>query len=133
MDSEGKITLDISTYFDPSKSWKKKKAGTDALLRHEQNHFDISEVYARMLVKKLKELELTNPKTAFQVITREYNKSNTESARKSVEYDKETNHGIIPEKQEEWNQKVKKMLEDTKDYSMKSLTLFIKKPGTAKN
>ena len=40
--------------FDPNTSWvRNPKTASEALLRHEQLHFDITEVYARLMRQKL--------------------------------------------------------------------------------
>lgn len=55
----GSLTLSIITYFKGFESYF--KVGKDSLfvLEHEQLHFDISELYARKVVKKIKE-EITS-------------------------------------------------------------------------
>ena len=46
-DSSGKIRFAIVSYFDPTKSWKKRRQPGTELLNHEQTHFNITELYAR--------------------------------------------------------------------------------------
>src|SRR3712207_4091713 len=43
------ISFTVSANFNKSTSWCKKDYRSEALLRHEQTHFDIAELYARKL------------------------------------------------------------------------------------
>ena len=43
------IHITTYSYFVPSESWVEKDAGTPELLRHEQGHFDLTELYTREL------------------------------------------------------------------------------------
>ncbi|MFC5048964.1 DUF922 domain-containing protein [Aquimarina hainanensis] len=54
---EGEIALDykVDSFCYPSQSWAKIGQRTDYLLNHEQLHFDISELHARILRKRLKD------------------------------------------------------------------------------
>ena len=123
--SQNEIRVNIATYFDPKKSWKQKKSISDNLLRHEQNHFDISEVYSRLLIKKLSGLEMNSLKTISNIIKKEYLQTNKEVKNISQEYDKETNHGKNKEQQEIWNNKVENLLSETKDFDLDSFTIIL--------
>jgi hypothetical protein len=48
-DANGNIMASIKAYFYPKDSWRKNSWIDDALLAHEQRHFDIVEWYARKL------------------------------------------------------------------------------------
>src|SRR5436190_4980330 len=48
-----KLYYDVNAYFIPNQSWFRTKSA--ALLRHEQLHFDIAELYARKVRKKISE------------------------------------------------------------------------------
>ena len=52
---DGKIIYKVQSYFEKNESWVKAEALTDHHLRHEQLHFDITELYARKLRKRLSE------------------------------------------------------------------------------
>ncbi len=43
----------VANTMDPRASWVRPGAATPALLDHEQHHFDLNEVYARMLVSAI--------------------------------------------------------------------------------
>jgi len=50
---DGHINYKIQAYFEKNDSWVKAEALTDHHLKHEQIHFDITELYARRLRKSL--------------------------------------------------------------------------------
>ena len=56
--SEAKIT--VRTLFDKTESWVKHEA--DYILKHEQLHFDIKELYSRKLRKAITEAQCNNIK-----------------------------------------------------------------------
>ena len=46
------IKINVFCNFYPQKSWYSKNDATDYILKYEQTHFDISELYKRILKKK---------------------------------------------------------------------------------
>jgi hypothetical protein len=48
-----KITFEVKSYFYPNSSWYLKNDVSPYILKHEQTHFDISELHARILRKRL--------------------------------------------------------------------------------
>jgi hypothetical protein len=112
MDEKG-FSYRIQCKFSISKSWGRSK--TDFILKHEQGHFDIAEIFARRLNKKMAEYtfnqnsyktdlkkiydDITNAKEAFQDL-----------------YDKETDHSRKKEQQLEWLKKIEKMLADLESF-----------------
>ena len=56
----GKITFKTEALFDPTRSWAHPERIDEHVLAHEQLHFDIAEMYARQLVRKLNSLSLTS-------------------------------------------------------------------------
>jgi ribosomal protein L19E len=52
---DGYATLTVETYFDCGRSYFKIDDDSIEILKHEQLHFDISELYARKFVKRIKE------------------------------------------------------------------------------
>ena len=55
---DGKVNMGVFGYFEKNKSWVKSGEKTEHLLQHEQKHFDLCEVYRRILIKRL---EAGNP------------------------------------------------------------------------
>ena len=121
--TEYKLLLDIG--FDPKKSWVKAKKGTDKLLLHEQCHFDIFELYTRILVKKIEEQKILSGAKFSDKMEKVYNKTFVELIKFQQKYDKETNHSKNEDKQKEWLDKVKQLLDEHKAYSKKEIQFKI--------
>ncbi len=64
-DANGNITASIKACFYPTDSWKGNYID-DALLAHEQKHFDIVELYARKLRKQLMQIKVRSEEDAQQ-------------------------------------------------------------------
>ena len=112
-----KIT-DFSTTVDcvfyPEKSWYKIEHGNDHILNHEQLHFNITELHARKLRQKISELKITaNLRNALNAL---YEENSQESLLMQRKYDRETNHSINKEKQNEWNVYVAEALKNFEAY-----------------
>jgi hypothetical protein len=104
----------ITCSFSKNKSWGLHK--TDYILAHEQGHFDIAEIYARKLNKKMSDYKFDkdNFKTDLKKI---YEGITTEKEAMQNDYDRETNHSINKDNQAEWLQRIEKMLREYKTYS----------------
>jgi predicted secreted Zn-dependent protease len=108
-----KIRYDVYAYFSRKKSWAVDTS--NALLRHERLHFDIAEVYARKIRKKIQELSDRNVNDV-----KVYNAAIQELLEESNDadrlYDIQTLHGSLPKRQAEWTRKVRQELLDLKKY-----------------
>lgn len=95
-----KMSYNVYAYFDQDLSWKRKDA-KPGILNHERLHFDISELYARKLRKKLLNLKhpCLLPKTELQKI---FNDVVSDHKLKQKKYDLETNHSLDSLKQKYW-------------------------------
>ena len=89
---------------------------TDYILSHEQGHFDIAEIFARKLNKKMSEYNF-NKKTYQQEVNKIYQDILDEKEAMQNDYDRQTNHSINKEKQAEWLKKIEKMLDQYKDFA----------------
>ena len=104
-----KIHYEVAAIFNRNKSWARDHS--PSLLAHEQIHFDIAELYARKIRKKIKELdekEINDIKTYNSAIGDLLSESN----RTDRQYDVETLHGALSRQQATWSKKVKQELED---------------------
>lgn len=104
----------IESKFSKTRSWGLHK--TAYILRHEQGHFDIAEIFARKLHKKMSEYNF-NKKTYQKDLKKIYQDILDEKEELQNSYDRETNHSINKEKQEEWNRKIEKLLNEYKAYA----------------
>lgn len=108
------LSYKISCSFSKDRSWGRYK--TDYILSHEQGHFDITEIFARKLNKRISEYKFdkTNFKTDLQKI---YQDILDEKEQFQNQYDDETDFSRNKDKQAEWLIKISKMLNDLKSYS----------------
>jgi predicted secreted Zn-dependent protease len=104
----------ITCQFDPSKSWGRVKS--DYILSHEQAHFDIAEIHARLLNKALKNYKF-NFKTAKNDIGDIYQQLMTDHHNMQEQYDEETNYSRNESRQQAWKQKIADMLDDLQSYA----------------
>lgn len=104
----------IQCRFSRTKSWGRAK--TDFILKHEQGHFDIAEIFARKLNKKMSEYKF-NKDTFKQDLRTIYENITTEKENFQDEYDSETDHSRKKEQQEQWNKKITDLLEEYKSYA----------------
>jgi len=104
----------ISCQFDPFKSWGRVK--NDYILSHEQAHFDIAEIHARLLNKALKNYKF-NFKTAKDDIGEIYQQLMQEHHDMQEQYDEETNYSRNETQQKEWRKKITEQLNSLEAFS----------------
>ncbi|QNH63572.1 DUF922 domain-containing protein [Hymenobacter sediminicola] len=100
----------VKAVFLPQESWvRDAKRASPALLRHEQLHFDITELHARMLRQKLTTVKFDCQKLnpAFNNFTK---LAFTAWQREEGRYDQETNHGLNEAKQKFWETQVQQRM-----------------------
>jgi predicted secreted Zn-dependent protease len=112
--STDNFSYTIRSSFSRSFSWGRDK--TDYILSHEQGHFDLAEVFARKLHKRMSEYRF-DKRTFQKELKKIYDEVATEKAATQEQYDRETRHSIDTEKQAEWLKKISRMLEELKDYA----------------
>ena len=110
-------TVLVTNEFICYQSSVKPDRKTPALLAHEQLHFDLCEVYARRLRQSLAVATLTP--NNIESLTKEIFLS-TYSAYKAAQsqYDEETNHGLEPQAQARWSQKITQALQELSAYAL---------------
>lgn len=108
-----KFGFNLLTRFKKNKAWSKSQ--DLSLLRHEQLHFDIMEIFARKVRKCFFEMKENNLKDT-NLYFKAYNEIFDNYEIFDRLYDTETNHGQIIEKQKEWEEKIAKELEELKEY-----------------
>lgn len=113
---DGKVNMGVFGYFEKDKSWVKPGEKTDHLLKHERKHFDLCEVYRRILIKRL---EAGNPYTYDNFnkeVGKTFNSTFKEYTDEQERYDHETNHSQKKEKQLQWDGDIVKRLEALEKY-----------------
>lgn len=104
----------IESKFSKTRSWGLHK--TPYILSHEQGHFDLAEVFARKLHKKMSGYAF-NKKSYEKDLRKIYQDILDEKEEMQNKYDKETNHSINKEKQAEWLRRIAALLEEFKLYA----------------
>jgi len=107
---EGKMTMEyeILCNFYPELSWYKPDLVTDYILKHEQTHFDISELYTRKLRKAMEETSFSNnPK---EEVNELYQKMENARRQLQAKYDSETDHSKNEPVEIQWRRFVAKEL-----------------------
>lgn len=108
------FSFKVHSRFSCDKSWGLHK--TDYILAHEQGHFDIAEVYARILHKKMSEYRFDR-KTYQKDLKKIYEDVVEAKEEMQEKYDKETNHSIYKAKQADWLILIDAMLEKTAPFA----------------
>lgn len=106
--NEIKLDFKVSTFFYPNKSWYQPSLCDSLILSHEQLHFDISELYARKMRKRLTAGSFTqNVKAEVRIIYKEILEELEEF---QDLYDDQTNFSRDIEQQLIWNKKIEESL-----------------------
>ncbi|WP_177204535.1 DUF922 domain-containing protein [Hymenobacter arizonensis] len=110
----------VKATFDPSASWfRDPKNYTPQLLRHEQLHFDLTEVYARLLRQKLvvfqAKVDCAKLQPAFNNLTKGIY---AEWDREQNRYDAETNHGLNAVRQDYWEKQTQVRLAQLEAFAL---------------
>ncbi len=110
------VHYNVVAYFSRPRSWARDTS--DALLRHEQLHFDLAELYARKIRKRIDELKksgVTDVKDINAAIQILLDESNDADRR----YDVETLHGALVKKQKEWERRISRELRELNEFRKK--------------
>lgn len=104
------VECDVYAFFDPAQSWVKKDKMSDELLRHEQVHFNISELHARLFKEKVDSYPFSMEVES--EIQQFYDMTFERLLDMQMQYDDETDHGKIKDEQERWAGYVDAALEE---------------------
>jgi hypothetical protein len=116
IDTSAGVKVNVTSEFISSLSNVRAGQQTAALLAHEQLHFDLCEVYARLLRKELANGTLT--KTNVAAISKDaFLKYYQVYWDRQLIYDKETDHGLNAANQQLWNEQVATALKDLQAYA----------------
>jgi len=114
-DDDGNLVSEVTTFLNIAESYVINGKQNNHLLKHEQGHFDISELYARKIRKELSMYKFTKF-NIYKMFIKISDRLLKESKRYNDEYDRETNHSINKEKQAEWDKKIAQELAELDDY-----------------
>lgn len=113
LEGKGKVEVvfDIQAHFYPSESWYRPDVCDDHILKHEQLHFDIAEIFARKLRQRLEAKQFTkNIKAEVKQI---YQKTVRDLSKFQNQYDRETDFSRNRENQLLWNELIGRMLNNS--------------------
>ncbi len=119
---KGPVKVKLRTVLNAHSSWTITESNT--ILEHELKHFDICELYARKLRKKLSETKFSGSNYEDQVYMI-YVQYNAEMDMQQDLYDHSTEHSLNLANQKEWNNNIKKELEVLKAYSSPEVFLQV--------
>ena len=110
----GIVTYKIECRFEKNKSWGLVK--NEWILKHEQGHFDIAEIFTRNLNKSINEYQFN--KSSFQKdLDAIYKSVVAEKEKYQQQYDDETDYSRIKVKQEEWLKRIEAGLKQNKTWA----------------
>ncbi len=104
------VTVTVLPYFDKTKSWMKEKGKTPYVLLHEQQHFNITAIKTLAFINAIKSFSFTAAgfKEEINTLQKRYGK---ELEQMQAQYDLETKHGTLKEKQKLWETRIKAELD----------------------
>lgn len=114
--TENKIHVIIHATFYKEDSWKNKSWINEQVLEHEQKHFDIVELFARKLRKKVSEMKVTDPLKFEEEYAALHESNNKEMDIYQDLYDEETDGSMNGDKQREWNRKISEEIKSLDNY-----------------
>ncbi|WP_026451643.1 DUF922 domain-containing protein [Aequorivita capsosiphonis] len=106
----GEVTVEysVASFFYPEKSWFQPGKVNQYILNHEQAHFDISELHARMLRKNLEGKKFS--KRVKLEIKRIYHQTEQKRRAMQVKFDVETDHSRNEIQEAIWEKQIAKQL-----------------------
>ena len=105
-----KFTFTTGSYLNTSKSWSIKEKQTPELLRHEQVHFDIAELFARIYLQTLDRNVYT---ATFKSKIDQINKDNLHNLKVMQDlYDEQTDHSKEKKMQAKWEIYIANLLKE---------------------
>jgi hypothetical protein len=108
----------VETFFYPEQSWVQPASKSEYLLKHEQLHFDISELHARKLRKLLANVDGSKlNKDSRDYLNKLYEKIDKERSAMQKAFDKESNHSLNTEAELKWQQFIEEELTKFKEFS----------------
>lgn len=117
-----KLNISVHTVFDPKQSWKKKNVD-DYILKHEQGHFDITEIHSRMLRKKIKEYRFNKYEKIPDDLQKMFNDQFKECDKMQDDYDDETDHSKKKKEQLLWDNQIDSLLNSLNDFTQTEFVL----------
>lgn len=104
----------VTCHFYPNESWYDKTRASAYILKHEQTHFDISELHARMLRKRISEANFSlNVKVEIRTL---YDAAEVDRRVMQNRFDSESDHSKNKEMEYRWETFMEKQLKVYNDF-----------------
>jgi hypothetical protein len=115
----GMLDIEIAAEFSPGTSWVRANRKFDRLLKHEQGHFDITELYARKMRRAIREahIKCEDDRKAEAGGKRAIAALDAAWGRAQKAYDAETDDGLDEEVQDAESERIAKELAELKEYA----------------
>lgn len=120
---DNSIFIEVNAYFLPAQSWTRVR-DDEALLHHEQLHFDITELHARMLRKRLIVAFRQNRDLAL-IFEQNFDDVNAALQKMQERYDRETQHGTRGRVQRLWEEKITASLREYRDFAEPAIRFIL--------
>jgi hypothetical protein len=118
-------SITIIAYFDRNKSWARRKRVTPLLLQHEKGHFDLTEIFARKLKKRILAMK-TNKSTFVKDVRKVYDKTWEDLQKQHQAYDRATEFSNVEFAQRTWQNFIKENLVHYHLYSSQTIRFPIR-------
>ena len=105
----GRFTVRLRVSAD--QTWVVRSAKTDALLAHEQGHFDICGIDARQVMQDLVALRAQDGDELGGMVQDRLQRSRIDAQAMSDRYDEETDHGRTADAQRRWETAIREAIE----------------------
>lgn len=109
------LQYSVESFFYPEKSWFQPNSVSPYILKHEQTHFDISELHARMLRKSIS--EKTFSKKVKGEIEPLYQRTEQQRRAMQAKFDVETDHSRNEEKEILWEKYIAEKLTEYESWN----------------
>ncbi len=106
--AEGKLNYEVEAIFRKSESWVRPEARTPPYLKHEQLHFDITELYARKIRAELSRYDFKCGEE--DIFESHMRRMLDQWQREEVSYDMDTSFSQDEDRQHVWNVNVRNEL-----------------------
>lgn len=111
-ESPGDFKFEVYASFNKNTSWSRAGMQSNDLLKHEQMHFNIAELFAEKLKREFDTYSYTASYNT--QILQVFNQVKIEYQTMQLEYDEETSHSLNKVKQKEWEDFIKNELRKTR-------------------
>jgi hypothetical protein len=119
------LNISVWNYFTKNESWMRNESKNEYTLKHEQGHFDITEIFTRRIRKKLSGTKM-NKRNCQSRIKKIFTKQYDKYKKTQVKYDKATSFAVKEKEQQKWINKIAAELKELDAYKSSEITIKFK-------